>query len=153
VAVDILQSKLDLAKELGATDVVLAGEEGTVENVRVATGGGAHKTIETVGNAQVLADAYAATRRGGTTVTVGLPHPSKNLSIPAVSLVAEERTLRGSYLGSCVPALDVPRYVELYQAGRLPVEKLLTHTIALDEINEGFDRLARGEAVRQAVVF
>ena len=153
VAVDILQSKLDLALELGATDVVLAGEEGTVENVRAATGGGAHKTIETVGNAQVLGDAYAATRRGGVTVTVGLPHPSKMLSIPAVSLVAEERTLRGSYLGSCVPALDVPRYVDLYKAGRLPVEKLLTHTIALEEINEGFDRLARGEAVRQAVLF
>jgi len=153
VAVDILQSKLDLARELGATDVVLAGEEGTVENVRVATGGGAHKTIETVGNAQVLADAYAATRRGGVTVTVGLPHPSKMLEIPAVSLVAEERTLRGSYLGSSVPALDVPRYVELYQRGRLPVEKLLTHKIALGEINAGFDRLARGEAVRQAVVF
>jgi Zn-dependent alcohol dehydrogenase len=153
VAVDILQSKLDLAQQLGATDVVLAGEEGTVENVRTATGGGAHKTIETVGNAQVLGDAYAATRRGGVTVTVGLPHPSKMLQIPAVSLVAEERTLRGSYLGSCVPALDVPRYVELYQSGRLPVEKLLTHTIALDDINEGFDRLARGDAVRQAVVF
>ena len=153
VAVDILQSKLDMALELGATDVVLAGEEGYVENVRTATGGGAHKTIETVGNAQVLADAYAATRRGGVTVTVGLPHPSKTLSISAVSLVAEERTLRGSYLGSCVPALDVPRYVELYQSGRLPVEKLLTHKIALDEINEGFDRLARGDAVRQAVVF
>ena len=153
VAVDILQSKLDLAQQLGATDVVLAGEAGTVENVRAAAGGGAHKAIETVGNAQVLADAYAATRRGGVTVTVGLPHPSKMLEIPAVSLVAEERTLRGSYLGSCVPALDVPRYVELYQSGRLPVEKLLTHTIALDDINEGFDRLARGEAVRQAVVF
>ena len=153
VAVDVLQSKLDLALELGATDVVLAGEDGYVEEIRTATGGGAHKAIETVGNAQVLADAYAATRRGGVTVTVGLPHPSKMLSIPAVSLVAEERTLRGSYLGSCVPALDVPRYVELYQAGRLPVEKLLTHRIALDEINEGFDRLARGEAVRQAVVF
>jgi alcohol dehydrogenase len=152
VAVDVLQSKLDLALELGATDVVLAGDA-TVEDVRRATGGGAHKTIETVGNAQVLADAYAATRRGGVTVTVGLPHPSKTLSIPAVSLVAEERTLRGSYLGSSVPALDVPRYVELYQAGRLPVERLLTHRIALDQINEGFDRLARGEAVRQAVVF
>jgi Zn-dependent alcohol dehydrogenase len=153
VAVDVLQSKLDLALELGATDVVLAGDDATVENVRAATGGGAHKTIETVGNAQVLADAYGATRRGGVTVTVGLPHPSKTLSIPAVSLVAEERTLRGSYLGSCVPALDVPRYVELYQAGRLPVERLLTHKIALDDINEGFDRLARGDAVRQAVVF
>jgi alcohol dehydrogenase len=154
VAVDMVQDKLDLALELGATDVVLAGGEGTVEDVRRAAGGaGADKAIETVGNAQVLADAYAATKRGGTTVTVGLPHPSKTLSIPAVSLVAEERTLKGSYLGSCVPTIDVPRYVELYQAGRLPVDRLLTHRIALEDINEGFDRLARGEAVRQAVVF
>jgi alcohol dehydrogenase len=75
------------------------------------------------------------------------------LSIPAVSLVAEERTLKGSYLGSCVPARDLPRFIALYEAGRLPVDRLLTHRIALDDINEGFDRLARGEAVRQAVVF
>jgi Zn-dependent alcohol dehydrogenase len=101
----------------------------------------------------VLGDAYRATRRGGTTVTVGLPAPDKMLSIPAVGLVAEERTLKGSYLGSCVPARDVPRFVELHRAGRLPVEHLLTHRIALDDVNEGFDRLARGEAVRQAVIF
>jgi len=154
VAVDVVQDKLDLALEVGATDAVLAGGEGTVEDVRRAAGGaGADKVIETVGNAAVLADAYAATKRGGVTVTVGLPHPSKTLSIPAVSLVAEERTLRGSYLGSCVPTIDVPRYVELYQAGRLPVDRLLTHRIELDDINAGFDRLARGQAVRQAVVF
>src|SRR3954465_11986127 len=153
VAVDILQSKLDLAKQLGATDVVLAGEKGTVENVRTATGGGAHKATETRGNPKVLGDAYAATRRGGTTVTVGLPHPSKMLEIPAVSLVAEERTLRGSYLGSAVPALEIPKLVELYKAGLLPVDRLLTHRLVLDEVNEGFDRLASGEAVRQAIVF
>jgi alcohol dehydrogenase len=152
VAVDVVQSKLDLARELGATDAIQAGE-GAVEEVRLATGGGAHRAIETVGSARVLADAYAATRRGGTTVTVGLPHPSQLLEISAVGLVAEERLLRGSYLGSCVPAVDIPRYVGLYRAGRLPVDRLLTHTIALDEVNEGFDRLAAGEAVRQAIVF
>jgi alcohol dehydrogenase len=75
------------------------------------------------------------------------------LSIPAVSLVAEERTLRGSYLGSCVPARDLPRFIALYRAGRLPVDRLLTHRLRLEELNEGFDRLARGEAVRQAVIF
>ena len=91
--------------------------------------------------------------RGGTTVTVGLPHPERMLSIPAVSLVAEERTLKGSYLGSCVPARDIPRFIELYQRGRLPVDRLLTDTLALDEINLGFDRLARGQGVRQAVLF
>jgi Zn-dependent alcohol dehydrogenase len=152
VASDRVQSKLDLARELGATHTVMAGPA-AVEEVRVATGGGADSVIETVGNAAVLAEAYAATRRGGTTVTVGLPHPSQQLSIPAVSLVAEERTLRGSYLGSGVPALDVPRYIEAYKAGKLPVDRLLSHRIGLDDLNEGFDRLASGEAVRQAVIF
>lgn len=85
---------------------------------------------------------------GGTTVTVGLPDPERMLSIPAVSLVAEERTLRGSYLGSCVPERDIPRFVALYRAGRLPVDRLVTHRLRLDELNEGLDRLARGEAVR-----
>jgi Zn-dependent alcohol dehydrogenase len=152
VAVDVVPAKLELAAELGADEVVAAGE-GAVEAVRAATAGGADKVIETVGSERVLAHAYAATRRGGTTVTVGLPHPERMLSIPAVSLVAEERTLRGSYLGSCVPARDIPRFVELFRAGRLPVDRLLTHRLALDELNEGFDRLARGEGVRQAVVF
>jgi alcohol dehydrogenase len=75
------------------------------------------------------------------------------LSIPAVSLVAEERTLRGSYLGSSVPARDLPKFIDLYRQGRLDVERLLTHRLGLDEVNEGFERLARGEAVRQAIVF
>jgi alcohol dehydrogenase len=86
-------------------------------------------------------------------VTVGLPDPSRLLTIPAVGLVVEERTLRGSYMGSAVPRRDVPRLVEQYRAGRLPVDRLLTHRLALEDVNEGFDRLAAGEAVRQAIVF
>jgi alcohol dehydrogenase len=74
-------------------------------------------------------------------------------SVPAVSLVAEERSVRGSYMGSAVPVRDIPRFVALYQAGRLPVDRLLTHTLGLDEINEGFDRLADGVGVRQVVLF
>jgi Zn-dependent alcohol dehydrogenase len=152
VAVDVVPEKLELARELGATVAIAAGPE-SVDAVREATGGGADKVIETVGSAAVLGDAYRATRRGGTTVTVGLPAPDQMLSLPAVGLVAEERTLRGSYLGSCVPGRDVPRFVDLHRAGRLPVERLLTHRLGLDDINAGFDRLARGEAVRQAVIF
>jgi alcohol dehydrogenase len=152
VAIDVVPEKLELARELGATETVMGGPD-AVEDVRAATDGGADKAIETVGSEKVLGQAYAATRPGGTTVTVGLPHPERMLSIPAVSLVAEERTLRGSYLGTSIPSLDVPRLVALQQAGRLPVERLLTHRIGLDELNEGFDRLASGEAVRQAVVF
>jgi Zn-dependent alcohol dehydrogenase len=152
VAVDVMPEKLELARELGATDTVVAGED-AVETIRAITGGGAAKAIETVGSERVLAQAYAATRRGGTTVTVGLPHPDKQLSIPAVSLVAEERTLRGSYLGSCVPERDLPRFFALHADGRLPVERLLTHRLTLDQVNEGFERLASGHGVRQAIVF
>ena len=152
IAIDVVPEKLDLARELGATHALAAGED-TVAEVRSLTGGGAEKAVETVGSETVLAQAYAATRRGGTTVTVGLPHPARMLSIPAVSLVAEERTLRGSYLGSCVPDRDLPRFFDLYSEGRLPVDRLLTHRLSLDEVNEGFDRLASGHAVRQAIVF
>jgi alcohol dehydrogenase len=152
VAVDRVPEKLELARELGATHAIEATEN-VVAAVREATDGGPHHAIETVGSEVVLAQAYAATRRGGTTVTVGLPHPDRMLSIPAVSLVAEERTLKGSYLGSCVPARDIPRFIALHRAGRLPVERLLTHHLAPEDLNAGFDRLARGEAVRQVVSF
>ena len=153
VAVDRVTEKLELAKELGATHAVEAGDD-VVDQVKQATDGlGAEHVLETVGNTDVLAQAYGATRRGGTTVTVGLPHPDRRLSIPAVTLVTEERTLKGSYLGSCNPPVDVPRFVDLHLDGRLPVDRLLTHRLALEDLNEGFDRLAAGECVRQAVVF
>jgi alcohol dehydrogenase len=151
IAVDVVPSKLERAQRLGATPILANGD--VVSAVRDATGGGVHKAIDAAGNVDVLADAYAATRRGGTTVSVGLPHPSRTVAIPATAMVLEERTLRGSFMGNCVPSRDIPRFVEAYREGRLPVDELLTHTIALDEINEGFDRLRDGEAVRQAVVF
>ncbi|ADU51905.1 Alcohol dehydrogenase zinc-binding domain protein [Thermaerobacter marianensis DSM 12885] len=152
VAVDVLPEKLEHARALGATHVVNAREADAVEAVRDLTGGGADYAIEAAGNADVLAQAYRATRRGGTTITVGLPHPEAALSIPAVTVTAEERVLRGSYMGSAVPRRDLPRFLRLFRAGRLPVDRLITHRIGLDEINQGFDRLAAGEAVRQVVL-
>ena len=152
VAVDLVPSKLELALSLGATHAVTGGED-AVEQVRELTRGGAEKVIDTTGVVPVLEQAYAATRPGGTTVTVGLPAPGKPVTLPALSLVAEERTLRGSYLGSSVPRRDVPRFVDLYRAGSLPVDALLSHRLTLDEINAGFDRLDSGEAVRQVVTF
>ncbi|MDP9141022.1 MAG: zinc-dependent alcohol dehydrogenase family protein [Pseudomonadota bacterium] len=152
VAVDVLPAKLELARALGASHCILAGPD-TVAEIREATRGGADFAIETAGSEIALSQAYAATRRGGMTVTVGLPHPQKQFSISAVSLVAEERTVKGSYMGSAVPSRDLPRYIALYKAGRLPVDKLLTHTLKLEDINLAFDRLAKGEAVRQVVVF
>lgn len=152
IAIDPVGSKLDLARELGATTALNPNDGDVVKAVRDATGGGgAEVVLETAGSAAVLAQAYAATARGGMTVTAGLPDPGQMLSIPAVSLVAEERTLRGSYLGSCTPSRDIPRFIEMYRSGQLPVERLLSDRITLDDLNEGFDRLDRGEVVRQIV--
>jgi len=152
ITVDPMAHKLELAQELGATHLVPASAD-AADHVHSLVPGGVHHALETVGNAAVLAQAYAATGRGGQTTTVGLPHPSAELSLPAVTLAAEERTIRGSYLGSCIPRRDVPRFVAMYRAGRLPVDRLLTHRMLPDQLNEGFERLARGEGVRQVVVY
>jgi alcohol dehydrogenase len=153
IAVDRLDSKLALAQEVGATHVINVDNDDPVSAIRDLIGDGAEYVFESVGSEQVLIQAYGATRCGGTTVTVGLPAPDKMFSIPALSITAEERTIKGSFMGSCVPRRDIPRFIELYQAGKLPVEKLHTHTLRLDEVNEGFDRLVKGEAVRQIISF
>ncbi len=152
VAVDVNPERLRLALTLGAHHALDATSPDAIEALRAATHGGAHFAIECAGNEAVMAQAYAATRRGGTTVTVGLPAPGKRLSISAVTLVGEERTIKGSYMGSSVPSRDLPRFLALYRAGLLPVDRLLTHRLDLDGLNEGFDRLAHGEAIRQVVV-
>lgn len=93
------------------------------------------------------------TRRGGTTISAGLTNPKAVLNISPLTLVGEERTLRGSYLGSGVPSRDIPRFLGLHRRGKLPVEKLMTHRIALDDVNAAFDRLHAGEAIRQVIEF
>ena len=153
VAVDLSDDKLNLARRLGATATVNARDPDAAEQVRAATGGGVDFAFEMAGAVRAMELAFAVTRRGGTTVTAGLPPPGAALPLPLVQLVAEERTVKGSYIGSCVPARDVPRYVALYQAGKLPVNRLMSGTLALDEINEGFDRLHEGRAVRQVIEF
>lgn len=153
VAIDLFEAKLELARSLGATHVFDARAPDCVEAVRAATAGGVEFAFELAGSVRALELAYKVTRRGGTTVTAGLPPPTATFALPAVNLVAEERTLKGSYIGTCVPSRDVPRYIDLYRRGRLPVERLMTGRLALDEINAGFDRLGEGRAVRQVVVF
>ncbi|MFB4305262.1 zinc-dependent alcohol dehydrogenase family protein [Actinomadura sp. GTD37] len=150
-AVDLVPDKLDLAEELGAHPI--EGGPDATEAIRDVTSGGAEKVIDTTGVVRVLEQAYAATRAGGTTVTVGLPAPDTPLTLPALSLVAEEKTLRGSYLGSCVPRRDVPRFIAMYRNGALPVDALLTGRLPLTDINEGFDHLHTAQAVRQVVTF
>lgn len=153
VAIDRLDSKLAFASELGATHVFNSDDPDVTAKVREATRGGVEAALEFAGSAKALEFSYGITRRGGTTITAGLPHPKAMMSIPAVSLVAEERTLKGSYIGSGVPSRDIPRFLGLYKRGKLPIDRLLTHRMRLEDINEGFDRLADGTAVRQIVEF
>ncbi len=153
IAVDPLEHKLELAKKCGATHTVKGGHDDTVKVIRDLTRGGVETAFEVVGSEKVIADAYAATRRMGKTVAIGLPHPDRKLTIPALNLVAEERILMGSYMGTSVPQRDIPRFLNMYRAGLLPVELLKSRELQLGQINEGFDALDRGEVARQVVRF
>jgi alcohol dehydrogenase len=153
IAADLSDEKLALAKSLGATHTFNAGAADAADAIKQASGGGVDTAIEMAGSTRAFDLAYKITRRGGTTVTAGLPPPTATWPMPPVNLVAEERTIKGSYIGTCVPLRDIPRYVDLYRGGRLPVNKLMTGTLALEDINRGFDLLHEGKAVRQVIVF
>lgn len=153
IAVDLSAEKLALARSLGATEVVDGSAADAVEQVRALSGGGVDFAFEMAGSVRALDSAVRMTKRGGTTVTAGLPPADQALPINIVSLVGEERSLKGSYIGSCVPVRDIPRYIDLYKAGRLPVDRLMSGSLGLEDINLGFDRLHRGEVVRQLITF
>ena len=153
VALDLSESKLALARELGATATVNAGQPDAADQVRALTRGGVDYAFEMAGAIPAMELAWRITRRGGSTVSAGLPHPDKRFQLPPVQLVAEERTLRGSYIGSAVPARDIPRYIDLYRRGKLPVDRLMGERLTLEDINRGFDRLATGQAMRDVVLF
>lgn len=153
IVADINREKLAKALELGAHEAIDSSDKNALEKIRDLTNGGVDVGLEFAGVIQALEFTYNATARGGKTVTAGLPHPGQMMQLAPVKLVAEERTLQGSYLGSCIPSRDIPAYIALYQSGRLPVEKLMTHKLTLDEVNMGFERLAKGEAIRQIITF
>lgn len=152
VAIDMLDDKLALARQLGATHAVNARDPKCIEQVKDLTQGGVDFAFEMASSVKALELAYKVTKRGGTTVTASLPHPTHTMALPGTNLVAEERTIKGSYVGSCVPSRDIPRFIALHQQGLLPVNRLMSERIGFDEINEGFDRLADGVAVRQILV-
>ncbi|MCC8926285.1 alcohol dehydrogenase catalytic domain-containing protein [Rhodococcus sp. I2R] len=146
IGVDGVPDKLAAARELGASQTFSPAE-------RQERGVKADVVIEAAGNARAFEAAVAATAPGGVTVTVGLPAPDARSSISPLGLVAEARTIIGSYLGSAVPARDIPKYAQMWREGRLPVEKLISSRIGLDEINRGMDELADGNAIRQVIIF
>ncbi|MEE1737790.1 zinc-binding dehydrogenase [Streptomyces sp. BE147] len=149
VAVDPVAEKRELALRLGATHAY-APEE-AVAAVRELTGGGAELAVEAVGSPRVMADALAAVARGGRVVSVGLPAPDRVLEVPALAFAGEGKSLLGSYMGDAVPRRDIPRFLDLWRAGLMPVELMHTGTLPLTGINDAMEELASGRAIRQVI--
>ena len=153
IAVDANPSKAEVALQLGADHFVDARDPEAASQIRALSQGGVELAAEFAGVMPALELAIAATRRGGRTVTAALPNPNDRLSLQAATLVTEERALLGSYVGATVPSRDIPKWLAMYPSGRLPVDQLVSHEIALPEINEPMERLASGAAIRQIVTF
>ncbi len=147
IAIDPNQGKHQLARDAGATAVGTPDDAGRL--IEEASGDGVDVAIEAVGSAGVIASCLERVTRGGAVVSVGLPHPSAELTVPALQFAGAGKRLLGSYMGDAVPARDIPKYLGYWREGRLPVELLHTDTRPLSEINEGLDALAAGQVVRR----
>jgi S-(hydroxymethyl)glutathione dehydrogenase/alcohol dehydrogenase len=152
VAVDTLEAKLAMAKQFGATDVLLAKDD-PVKALKKLTGGGPDYAFECVGSGELAATAYRAIARGGVAVVVGVAKPADNTSIRSMTMVFEEKTLTGSYFGSCVPRIDFPRMFALYLKGDLKLEELITRRYSIDEAPQAFADLQSGRNARGVIVF
>jgi alcohol dehydrogenase len=153
IAVDLSDAKLGLARQLGATDTYNAAQPDCAAQIRAATGGGVDYAFEMAGTIKALALGTDILGRGGCVISAGLSPAKATYALDHSSLVGDEKSIRGSYMGSCVPERDVPIFIELYKQGRLPIDRLKSGTLRLEDINAGFDRLADVAAVRQIVTF
>ena len=152
VAIDTLQAKLDMARRFGATDLLLAkAGEDLVKPIKKLTGGGADYAFECVGSGELAGVAYRAIGRGGVAVVVGVAKPGDSTSVRTMTLPFEEKTLTGSYFGSCVPRVDFPRMLALYMAGRLKLDELITHRYQIEEAAQAFADLESGKNARGVI--
>jgi len=152
IAVDTLDAKLQMAKQFGATDT-LSAKEDAVKALKRMTGGGPDYAFECVGSGELAGTAYRAIRRGGLAVVVGVAKPSDSTSLRTMTLPFEEKTITGSYFGSCVPRVDFPRMLALYLAGQLKLEELITRRYSIAEAPQAFADLESGRNARGVVVF
>jgi Zn-dependent alcohol dehydrogenase len=154
IAVDTLRAKLQMAKQFGATDTQLAkpGED-SVKSLKKLTGGGADYAFECVGSGELAALCFRVIGRGGLAVVVGVAKPTDSTSVRTVSLPFEEKTLTGSYFGSCVPRVDFPRMLALYVAGHLKLDELITHRYTIEEAPQAFADLKSGKNARGVIEF
>ena len=152
IAIDTIDSKLEMAKSFGATDVLLYKEDPT-KALKKLTGGGPDYAFECVGNGELAAVAYKAIRRGGLAVVVGVAKAGDSTAVRTMTLPFEEKTLTGSYFGSCVPRLDFPRMLALYMGGKLKLDELITRRYSIDQAPQAFADLEAGKNARGVIVF
>ncbi|MCU1483457.1 MAG: frmA [Actinomycetia bacterium] len=152
IAVDRLASKLELARTFGATDVVDASTEDAVLAVQELTGGGVDHAIEAIGLKVTAEQAFAMVGKGGTATLIGMVPFGQKLEIDPTALLGGKR-IQGSNMGSNRFRVDMPQYVDWYLAGRLKLDELVSGTMPLDAINDGFAALAKGEVARQLILF
>jgi alcohol dehydrogenase len=149
IAIDREPARLEVALSVGATHAVCARDEDCVEQVLDLTRGGVDYAFELSGGPDAMRIAYGVVQYGGTVVASGLPELSCTFSVNQCDLVGQEKSIRGSYMGSCVPVRDIPRFMRLYKEGRLPVNRLIDGYVGFDEVNAGFDKLQDLKAIRQ----
>jgi S-(hydroxymethyl)mycothiol dehydrogenase len=153
IAVDLDQGKLELARQFGATDLIDASREDVVPAIQALTGGfGADVCIEAVGNPKVMEQAFYARDLAGTLVQVGVPTPDMRIDLPMIEFFGRGGQLRPSWYGDCLPSRDFPMLVDLYLQGRLDLDRFVTETITLEDVEEAFHRMQRGEVLRSVVV-
>jgi S-(hydroxymethyl)mycothiol dehydrogenase len=153
IAVDVDDRKLVRARELGATDVVNSRSSDPVEAIRALTGGfGADVVIEAVGRPETYEQAFYARDLAGTVVLVGVPTPDMRIELPLLDVFGRGGALKSSWYGDCLPSRDFPTLIDLHLAGRLPLDAFVSETIGLDDVEEAFAAMGRGEVLRSVVV-
>ena len=152
IAIDRLDSKLELAKEFGATDVINASNGDSVEQVKDLTRGGVDYSFEAIGLKQTSEDAWNMLATGGTATVIGMVPAGQKIEIPGMDLL-QEKKLQGSMMGSNRFRIDMPRYVDFYLSGKLKLDPLISSRIPLSEINAGMEALKTGEVARQVITF
>jgi S-(hydroxymethyl)glutathione dehydrogenase/alcohol dehydrogenase len=153
IAVDTQAWKFDLARKLGATDCVNAKDGDPVAAVQGLTGGGADFVFECLGSVPTVQQAIGMTGRGGTTVLVGVVPITQMVPISAADLTLQEKNVTGSFMGSNRFRFDMPKYIEFYLDGRLRLDEMISARIPLEEVNPAFDKMRKGEAARQVIIF
>jgi len=153
IAVDLLDNKLELALDFGATHTINGREEDAVARVRELTGGeGVDYAFDAIGSARTVQQAFEMARIGGTAIEVGIAPQGQMAQIDAWALAMQEKTLKGCFYGSARPRVDMLRLLDLYQQGRLKLDELISNTYTLDQINEGFDLLRSGTVARGVIM-